>query len=113
MKNGKIILFRLFVSCLLVFLIPGALMAYTFTIEDPLHNKDLLEVINTFIDTIFYLSLAAVPVAAVVTGLIIITAAGDAAKIASAKRIITWAVIGLMIVLLSKGIMSLVNGLFE
>ncbi len=46
------------------------------------------------------------------SGIMFLTAAGDATKISTAKKAILWAVIGIVIIVLSYSIISIVNNFF-
>ncbi len=79
---------------------------------NPLRNKTIGEIIDSLTNFIFYLAIIVAPLIIIVAGFLFTTAAGDAEKIAQAKKIITWTIIGFSIVLFSKGIVALISSLF-
>ncbi len=86
---------------------------FTLRIPNPFDADTLPEIIDNLIGLIFAASIVLVALMVIVAGFLFVTAAGNPEKVAQAKKIITWALVGLFIVLLSKGISSLVNSLFE
>jgi hypothetical protein len=60
-----------------------------------------------FADVIFYLLLF-LAVIIVFAGVLIVTAGGEAEKVERAKRMILYSVIGIVVALLAKGLVSLV-----
>ena len=94
----KILAFFLIGFFSLTFLIPSGSKAYTINLEDLFQSTTLEEIIERLVDLIFTVS--------------IVTAAGNPEKIAQAKKIITWSLIGFLIVLLSKGIIAMIKQLF-
>ncbi|XOB46808.1 MAG: pilin [Candidatus Nealsonbacteria bacterium] len=67
-------------------------------------------IINDLVNFIFYLAIAIAPLMLIIAGFLFTTAAGDVQKVAQAKKIITWTIIGFSIVLFSKGIVALITG---
>lgn len=78
----------------------------TVTIDNPLRWNSFWDLIDKLIDFIFYLSIGFAPIMIIVAGFYFITAAGEPAKIETAKKIILWTMIGLTIVFLSKALIS-------
>lgn len=91
---------------LLSLLIPS--LAKTITIINPLEWDTIEEVIAGIIDFIFLVALAIAPLMIIIAAFFFITSAGDPGKVKIAKDIILWTVIGFTIVLLAKGIVSMV-----
>lgn len=80
-------------------------------IPNPLTCDSFEECINKIVDFIFYLAVVLVPLMIIIAGFLFVTAAGNTEKIAQAKKIITWALIGFLIVLISKGIVALITNI--
>lgn len=94
------------------FLIPSGLKAYTINLEDLFQSTTLEEIIERLVDLIFTVSIVLVPLMIVLAAFLLVTAAGNSEKITQAKKIITWSLIGFLIVLLSKGIIAMIKQLF-
>ena len=68
-------------------------------------------IINALIDFIFSIAVVLVPLMVIVGGFMIVTSAGNTEQIAQGKKIIMWTVIGLLVMLLSKGLVQLIETL--
>jgi len=101
----------LFPLLLIFFLIPLSIWAVR--LENPLEADNLWELINKLIDFIFTISLGIVPIMIIIAGFYFITAAGDLEKINTAKKMILWTLIGLIIVFCAKGVIKLFKEIFE
>ena len=89
------------------FLIPSLTEAAEIT--NPLDAESFEEFIENLIDFIFWVAVAIAPLMIIVAGFFFLTAAGDPGKVKTAKSIIFWTIIGFTIVLLAKGIISMVR----
>jgi uncharacterized BrkB/YihY/UPF0761 family membrane protein len=92
---------------IIFFLIP--LIAKSADIINPLTCKTFPECIEKIIGFIFWVAMAIVPIIIIIAGFLFLTSGGDPEKVRTAKRVIFWAVIGLAIILLAKGIISLIK----
>jgi hypothetical protein len=81
----------------------------TVTITSPTKWKSLQEMINAITSFLYAFSLVVVPLMIIIAGFFFVTAAGDPKKIEDAKRIILYALIGFIIILLAKGIISVLE----
>ena len=79
---------------------------------NPLQAKTLEEAINAFINFLFYLAMALAPILIIYAAFLLLTAAGDPAKISKARTIILWTLIAVAIILLAKGLPSVIKGAF-
>ncbi|MCK5044105.1 hypothetical protein KAR26_00025 [Candidatus Parcubacteria bacterium] len=79
---------------------------------NPVHACAFDELIDKVVDFIFYIALAVGPFMFLIAGFYFVTAAGDAKRIATAKTIIIWTLVGMFIVLMSKGIIGVIRALF-
>jgi len=102
----KLLIFLLIV----VFLIP--LTVEGVTITNPLEYESFTDLIYKIIDFLFYLALGIAPIMIIVAGFYFITATGDPAKIDTAKKIILWTLIGLLVVISAKGLIALFKEIF-
>ena len=81
-------------------------------IENPLKAKDLTELLNNIIN--FLLTLAA-PIAVIMmiyAGYLFITASDNEEKVKTARKTMLYVVIGIAILILSKGVVTLVSSFF-
>ena len=76
---------------------------------NPIRFKTFGELIGAIINFIFNIALVIAPIMFIISGFYFITAAGDPAKIKTAKDIIWYAVIGLVVVLLAKGLIQVLE----
>jgi len=76
------------------------------SIENPLKSESVGELINVLADLIFVIALAVVPIMIIIAAFNFITAGDDPEKVALAKKIILWTFLGVLIVLLGRGIIS-------
>jgi hypothetical protein len=81
----------------------------TVGLVNPLFCKDIPCVIDAIINFIFYLGITIFTLMIIIGGIMYITSAGDPQKVSTAKRLFFWAVIGLAIILLAKGLISLIR----
>lgn len=105
--SSKIIIFLLLIS----FFIPVSVEGVR--IENPLEYETFQELLSRLIDFIFYLAVGIAPIMIIVAGFHFITAAGEPEKINTAKKIILWTLIGLIIVFSAKGLVELFGKIFE
>jgi hypothetical protein len=85
----------------------------TFNIENPINADSFEAIINGLINFIFKIAIVVAPLMIVIGGFLFMTSAGDVQKVATARRLITWAAIGFIIVLLAKAVMSMLESLLE
>jgi len=101
----------LILSLLACFLIPLSTQAWI--MKNPFAFKTFTELSYAIIDFLFYLALAIAPIMIIIAGFYFITAMGDPAKILIAKKIILWTLIGLLVIMASKGLIALVQVIFK
>jgi len=89
------------------FLIPLSTAAITF--GPPLGYPTFEELINSIINFIFWVAMAIAPIMIIIAAFYFLTSAGDPEKVRTAKRIILFTFIGLIIVLSGRGIVALVE----
>ncbi len=90
------------------FTIPAAAQT-GINLQNPLNCNTIEECTGKVTDFLLYIAVILVPLMMSVAGFLFITAAGSAEKINQAKKIATWTVIGLLIVLFSKGIVEVIS----
>lgn len=82
-------------------------------IQNPLCAKDFPSLINAIIDFLWTFALAVVPIVIIIAGYFFVTSAGDPAKVSQAKKMVLYALIGLLIIGCSKGIVALIQKVFK
>lgn len=92
---------------LVSFLMPVLVEAITF--PNPLNATTFEEIVNNIINFILYVGVAVFPIMAIIAGFLFLSSGGDPSKVKKAKDILLYSVIGLFIVLLAKGIISVLK----
>jgi hypothetical protein len=91
----------------------GTSVRYNFNIPNPLKADDLMGLINSIATWIFNLS---IPVAVIIitwAGLRFLFARGDAGEVSKAKEMLWYAVVGLTIIFVGKGFISLIQSIIN
>lgn len=103
------------ITILLSFLIifSFALPVKALTIINPITATTFEELIEAIVNLIFYLGMLIAPIMFIFAGIFFITAAGDSEKIQKAKNMIWWTVIGLILVIMAKGIIEVIQDIFS
>jgi len=78
-------------------------------IDNPLKAGSIEKIIENIINFIFTIALAVAPLMIIVGAVYYITSAGEPAKLGQAKSIMIYTAIGLAIVLLAKGLVSVIQ----
>ena len=79
------------------------------TITNPLKYDTIAQLINAIINFLFTLALVVVPLVIVVAGYFFVTSAGDPVKVTQARNMIIYALVGLLIIAASKGIIAVIE----
>jgi len=103
---------RKYLSLFLLIAVLIPLTVQGVTIENPLRAQSFWDLIDKLIDFIFYLAIAVAPIMFIVAGFYFITAAGDPEKVNTAKKMILWVLIGLLIVFLAKALIVFFGEMF-
>lgn len=106
-----------FTKLLIIFLlgsllVPIAVKGGAVVIENPLGTDSMTDLIDKIISIIWYLSVVIAPIMITVAGFYFVTSMGDPQKVATAKKIILWVLIGLLITTSAKGIIELFQEIF-
>lgn len=78
-------------------------------IENPLRTNSLAELIQVITNLIFTLAVAVAPFMILWAAFLFVTGAGDPKNIDRAKKILLWTAIGLLLAVLSRGLISLLE----
>jgi hypothetical protein len=81
------------------------------TIPPPTSWTTFQEVIDAIINFIFYVGVAIFPIMAIVAGFLLLSSGGDPSKVKKAKDILLYSIIGLLIVLLARGLISVIKSI--
>ena len=76
---------------------------------NPFQACDFQELVDKIMNFIFVLAVAAVPLIIIVGAFQLLTSGGDIKKIGAGKSMITYALIGLAIILLARGIIAMIQ----
>ena len=82
-------------------------------VNNPIASEDLLALIETIVNYLLWIAVVMAPLACIVGALMFLTAGGNDKKVSTAKKMITWAIVGLTIALVSKGIVTLIQNFLE
>jgi len=78
-------------------------------IQNPIVATSFEAVVGNGIDFIFKIAIVLAPLMVIVGGFILVTAGGNVNKVSQAKNLLLWTAIGFAVVLLSKGILAIIN----
>lgn len=81
------------------------------TVENPIVADSFETVINNIIDFLFKIAIVLVPLMVVIGGIMFLTSAGNLERVNQSKRILVWSMVGFLIILLSKGILAMLESL--
>ena len=71
------------------------------------------EIIDNVIDFVFKIAIVLAPLMVVIGGFLLLTAGGNISQVGRAKSLLLWTAIGFLVVLLSKGILAIINQILE
>lgn len=94
---------------------PGASQSYDFEITNPLKGgaDDFSELVKIIAQWIFNLAIPIAVAMIVYAGILFLTAAGEPAKVTKAKDVLKYAVIGLAIILIGSGFVTLIQSILD
>ena len=105
---NKIILFTLFSVLIFPFFVYADVI-----IKPPINATSVEAVIGGIVDWVYKIALVVAPLMIMIGGFYLITAAGDPEKVNTGKKIITWTIVGIVVVLLATSVKSVIEGLLE
>lgn len=80
-------------------------------IENPLCAGSINELINAITNFIFWMGIVIAPIILIIAGFMYVTSAGDPNRVGTAKKMILYAVIGLAVILLAKGLVAVLKSI--
>jgi len=90
---------------------PGPVPGPSIGLTSPLSCEDIPCVIEVIINFLFYLGSALIVLMIIIGAIMFITSAGDPQRVSTAKRLLFWSVIGIAIILLAKGVISVIRNI--
>lgn len=88
---------------------PFVLADEVIQIENPITATSFEAIIGNGIDFIFRIAIILAPLMVIVGGFLFMTAGGNLQQITQAKNLLIWTAVGFLVVLLSKGILAIIN----
>lgn len=106
--------YKSFIILLLIsFFLPWTASGAVIEIRNPLKAENFLELLDAIIDFIaYYLAPPIAVIMIIVAGFHFVTAIGDPEKINTAKRIILWVLIGLLVILSAEALIEFFKQVF-
>jgi len=104
---NKIILFALFIFLL----IPLFAQAQSVEFINPIKWDKIEEVIIAIVDWTYKIALVVAPLMIMLGGFYLVTAAGDPARVDTGKKIITWTIVGIIVVLLATSVKVVIESI--
>lgn len=92
---------------------PGRTVTYNFSLTNPLGAEDFLGLINIISVWIFNLTIPVAIIVIIWAGLRFMWARGNEAEVTNAKRMLWYAVIGLTVVFIGRGFVTLVQSIIN
>lgn len=74
------------------------------SIKNPLGTENIITLISRVLDYLIYISVPILALMILIGGFQILTARGESKQIIDGRKTITWAVVGFLLILISKGI---------
>ena len=99
----KLLILIIFILFFL-FILVNFTLAKAIEIKNPLKTESLTDLLENIYNYVVDFAIAISSVIIVWAGYLFLSAQGDEEKIKKAKRLLTWAVIGLVVSILAKGI---------
>ncbi|HEX9721730.1 MAG TPA: hypothetical protein VGA53_00520 [Candidatus Paceibacterota bacterium] len=81
------------------------------TFRNPINATSFTDLINSLIDLIFTIAVIVAPIILVVAGVIFMTAAGDPGRVATARRMLLWTIVGFGIIVVAKGLVEVLKAI--
>ncbi len=81
-------------------------------LQNPIESENFQQFLTVIINFLFWIGLALAPVFILISAFYLMTAAGNPAQIETGKRIITYTVIGLLVIIMARGAVEFIQRLF-
>lgn len=84
-----------------------------FEIENPIESESLMELIDAIAGWILAISIPISVIAIIYAGILFLTSQGVPAKVSKAKDILKYAIIGLAIIMIGRGFVTLIQSILD
>lgn len=91
----------------------GTTQTFLFRLDNPLQATNLLELIDVLATWLLNLAIPVAVVMIIYAGVMFLTSRGDTAKVTQAKKILLYTVVGLAIILIGKGFITLIESILN
>ena len=108
---SKILSKSLILILLVSLFIPFAVDAVT--LRNPIKAKSFTELLNAIVSFLMMIAIPLASIMIVVAGFYFVTSVGEPEKIQTAKRIILWTLIGLIVILSAWGFIKVIENIFK
>jgi hypothetical protein len=99
-----------FLTFLILFSGGGVLAANTtINVPNPIGATSVIEIIDRITNYLMWIAIVLAPMMIIIAAFTFLTAAGNTRKVDSAKKMLLWALVGLTLVLVSKGIVNVLK----
>lgn len=95
-----------------VFLLAPLAVIYGVTIDNPLTANTFEELVDGIITFVFNIALVVAPIMIIGSGFIFVTSGGDPRGVQRAKDILIYTVVGFFVIMISRGFITMIRGLF-
>jgi len=99
----------LLVSSILFALLTPFCFVNAIVFENPLEYETFEELVDAIVDFLFYVALALVPLCVLIGAFHILTAGGDPKRVKTGQNFILYAMIGLGVILFSRGFVAVLK----
>jgi purine-cytosine permease-like protein len=100
--------FKRILSLLVFFIFSIPFLSKAVTFSNPFQSESVWELIDKITNFLVFIGLALVPIFVIIAAFYFLSAGGDPKKVEQAKKILLYALIGLFILLLFRGIIYLI-----
>jgi len=83
------------------------------TIESPITATSVPALINRVVNYVFWIAVVLAPLMILVGAFYFMTAAGDPKRVETGKKVILWTIVGLAVILFSRGIISVIRSILS
>lgn len=92
---------------------PGETTIIPFSLDNPIQATNLIELIDVIAGWLFAIAIPIAVAMIVYAGVIFLISRGDTTKVAQAKKILLYAVVGLAIILIGRGFITLIESILN
>lgn len=92
-----------------LFFLFSPLIIQAIELRNPIQADSIQELVDSVISWVITFGMVLAPLMIIIAAYYFITAMGDPAKIKKAKDIILWTIVGIVIILLSRGIILIIQ----